>query len=116
MPTYDYECSKGHEFEAVQRITEEPLKRCQICGAKATRLISQTSFILKGGGWYADGYGKSKDTAGSGSDSSSDGSSASSSDSSSDSSSSTDSSSSGSKTSSSDSGSSGSKGSSSKSA
>ena len=60
MPTYDYECRKGHHFEAVQRITEDPLKRCKVCGAKATRLISQTTFILRGGGWYADGYQKSK--------------------------------------------------------
>jgi putative FmdB family regulatory protein len=60
MPTYEYECSNGHQFETVQRITEEPLERCTICTAKATRLISQTNFILKGGGWYADGYGKSK--------------------------------------------------------
>ncbi len=56
MPTYEYECTKGHTFEVVQRITEEPLKRCKICRAKAQRLISAPRFILKGGGWYSDGY------------------------------------------------------------
>ncbi|MFQ5514276.1 MAG: FmdB family zinc ribbon protein [Myxococcota bacterium] len=56
MPTYEYECSNGHQFEVVQRITDEPLKRCKLCRAKARRLISATSFILKGGGWYSDGY------------------------------------------------------------
>ncbi len=60
MPTYDYECTKGHQFEVEQRITEDPLTRCKICRSKATRLISATTFILKGGGWYSDGYGSSK--------------------------------------------------------
>ena len=60
MPTYDYECTKGHQFEVEQRITEDPLTRCTICRSKVTRLISATTFILKGGGWYSDGYGSSK--------------------------------------------------------
>ena len=56
MPTYEYECTKGHQFEEVQRITEEPLVRCKVCRAKVRRLISASTFILKGGGWYSDGY------------------------------------------------------------
>jgi len=58
MPVYEYACSKcGHEFEAEQRITESPLKTCPRCRArKLKRLISQTSFVLKGSGWYADLY------------------------------------------------------------
>lgn len=60
MPTYEYECSKGHLFEAEQSIHDAALKRCRICRAKVTRLISASSFILKGGGWYSDGYGSSK--------------------------------------------------------
>ncbi len=60
MPTYEYECSKGHQFEVEQSITEPALKRCRICRAKVRRLISASSFILKGGGWYSDGYGSSK--------------------------------------------------------
>lgn len=56
MPTYDYECTKGHQFEVVQRMTEPPLKRCKICRSKVQRLISAPAFILKGGGWYSDGY------------------------------------------------------------
>ena len=60
MPTYDYECSKGHTFEVEQRITEEPLKTCKICRAKVRRLITSTNFVLKGGGWYADGYSSSR--------------------------------------------------------
>ncbi len=72
MPTYEYECTSGHRFEVVQRITAEPLKRCKVCRSKVRRLISASPFILKGGGWYADGYssspgngskGDSKDTS-----------------------------------------------------
>jgi putative FmdB family regulatory protein len=62
MPVYEYACSKcGHEFEAEQRITEPPLKTCPRCRArKLKRLISQTSFVLKGSGWYADLYASKK--------------------------------------------------------
>jgi putative FmdB family regulatory protein len=62
MPTYEYECEAcGNGWEAEQRITEEALKDCPKCGQpKARRLISGSRFMLKGGGWYADGYGNSK--------------------------------------------------------
>ena len=65
MPVYEYACEKcGHEFEASQRITDEPIKTCPKCKArKVKRLISQTSFVLKGGGWYSDLYSSGgKDT------------------------------------------------------
>jgi len=60
MPIYEYHC-KGckKDFEFLQKITEEPLAFCPKCGKKVTRLISQTSFTLKGGGWYKDGYASS---------------------------------------------------------
>ncbi|NNL66386.1 MAG: zinc ribbon domain-containing protein [Myxococcales bacterium] len=58
MPIYDYQCQKcGHEFEKEQRIVEDPIKRCPACKSnQAKRLISKTSFVLKGGGWYNDLY------------------------------------------------------------
>ncbi len=58
MPTYEYLCKKcGHEFEREQRITANPIKTCPECKArKVERLISRTSFVLKGGGWYSDLY------------------------------------------------------------
>jgi putative FmdB family regulatory protein len=61
MPTYTYTCDACHrEFEHEQRIIEPPLKKCPKCGkSKARRLISSGNFILKGGGWYSDGYGSS---------------------------------------------------------
>ena len=73
MPVYEYACEKcGHEFEVEQRITDDPIKTCPVCKArKVKKLISQTSFVLKGGGWYSDlyssGSGKSKDKEDSGS-------------------------------------------------
>jgi putative FmdB family regulatory protein len=58
MPTYEYQCDAcEHEFERDQRITEDPIKTCPSCKArKARRLISRTSFVLKGSGWYSDLY------------------------------------------------------------
>ena len=64
MPTYEYECTKGHVFEVEQSITADPLKRCKVCRAKVHRLISASHFILKGSGWYADGYGSAKPKSG----------------------------------------------------
>ena len=62
MPIYEYECDKcGHAFEREQRMTDPPVKTCPKCKARrVTKLISQSSFVLKGGGWYADGYSDSK--------------------------------------------------------
>jgi putative FmdB family regulatory protein len=59
MPIYEYRClACDHEFEREQRITEDAIKKCPACGKlKVRRLISSgSSFQLKGGGWYNDGY------------------------------------------------------------
>ncbi len=86
MPIYEYRCPDcGHEFETMQRMSEDPIKVCPECSAEnVSKLISRTSFVLKGGGWYKDHYGlKSGASSDSGSSSSSSSSSASSSSSSS---------------------------------
>jgi putative FmdB family regulatory protein len=64
MPIYEYLCEKcGLEFEREQRISEDPIKTCPECRARRVkRLISQTSFVLKGGGWYSDLYSSSGDS------------------------------------------------------
>jgi putative FmdB family regulatory protein len=71
MPTYEYACEAcGNNWEAEQRITEAALKDCPKCGeSKARRLISGSRFVLKGGGWYADGYGSASSSAKPGADS-----------------------------------------------
>jgi len=67
MPTYEYACDAcGHEFEREQRMTDKPVKKCPKCGKmKSRRMLSSSSFILKGGGWYADGYSGKKGASGS---------------------------------------------------
>ncbi|HEY2987408.1 MAG TPA: zinc ribbon domain-containing protein [Candidatus Binatia bacterium] len=64
MPIYEYECGKCGTFEATQRITDKPLTRCPTCRGKVKKLISNTSFQLKGTGWYITDYArKDKGTA-----------------------------------------------------
>jgi putative FmdB family regulatory protein len=57
VPTYEYHCDGcGREFEVKQRISEDPLKTCEVCGGSVRRLLSAAPFILKGGGWYVTDY------------------------------------------------------------
>ncbi len=60
MPVYEYECPACEKiFEVQQKISDEPLRECPDCGGAVKKLISQSSFHLKGGGWYKDGYSSS---------------------------------------------------------
>jgi putative FmdB family regulatory protein len=57
MPVYEYQCTKcKKEFEVMQKITEEPLSECSACGGELKKLITNTSFVLKGSGWYVTDY------------------------------------------------------------
>ena len=56
MPVYEYRCEHCGDFEEMQRISAPPLTRCPKCRRKVRRLISNTSFQLKGGGWYVTDY------------------------------------------------------------
>jgi len=59
VPIYEYQCTKcGEVFEAFQRITDEPLTQCKFCNARVEKLISQSSFQLKGSGWYLTDYAR----------------------------------------------------------
>ncbi|MET0503638.1 MAG: zinc ribbon domain-containing protein [Candidatus Binatia bacterium] len=58
MPIYEYECQKCGTFEATQKITEKPLGKCPTCKGKVKKLISNTSFQLKGTGWYVTDYAR----------------------------------------------------------
>jgi putative FmdB family regulatory protein len=46
-------------MEAIQKMAARPLRKCRRCSGKLDKLISRTSFALKGGGWYSEGYNKS---------------------------------------------------------
>ncbi len=58
MPIYEYTCQRCGDFEMTQRITEKPLSRCPTCKGKVKKLISNTTFQLKGTGWYVTDYGR----------------------------------------------------------
>jgi len=59
MPIYEYRCQECQQsFEEWQKDFSEHHAPCPVCGGKAERLISSTSFVLKGGGWYSDLYSK----------------------------------------------------------
>lgn len=58
MPIYEYECSKCGVFELMQKITEDPIERCPRCKRKVKKLISESTFMLKGSGWYVTDYAK----------------------------------------------------------
>ena len=65
MPIYEYACPKCGEFEVTQRITEGPLKKCPTCkSTKVKKLMSSTSFQLKGSGWYVTDYARKESGGG----------------------------------------------------
>ena len=65
MPIYEYKCKKcGKEFELFQRMTDPALKSCQFCKGPVQKLMSLSTFHLKGSGWYVTDYGGKKAPAG----------------------------------------------------
>ncbi len=57
MPIYEYKCQKcGRQFEAFQGITDPELKSCKFCKGKVQKMVSLSSFSLKGSGWYVTDY------------------------------------------------------------
>lgn len=70
MPTYSYHCdSCGHDFEAVQRFADDPLRECPQCGSPIRRVIQPVGVVFKGSGWYiTDSRPKSATEGSSGSD------------------------------------------------
>ena len=69
MPIYEYRCDNcGHELEAIQKLSEDPLVTCPVCEQeKLKKKVSAAGFRLKGGGWYETDFksGKKKNVAGS---------------------------------------------------
>ena len=58
MPIYEYQCEKCGDFEITQKIKDKALGRCPSCKGKVKKLISNTSFQLKGTGWYITDYAR----------------------------------------------------------
>jgi len=69
MPIYEYECQKcGHQMEALQKMSDDPLKECPSCGEhELKKLVSAAGFRLKGAGWYETDFksGSKKNLSGS---------------------------------------------------
>jgi putative FmdB family regulatory protein len=63
MPIYEYRCKKGHTFEIIQRMTDEPLIKCTVCGAPVQRVFHPVAVHFKGSGFYNTDYGKKKSGA-----------------------------------------------------
>ncbi len=64
MPIYEYECEKcGDIIEAFQNFSDKPLKNCDNCSGKLHKIMSQSTFHLKGTGWYVTDYAGKKQTS-----------------------------------------------------
>jgi putative FmdB family regulatory protein len=64
MPIYEYRCDRGHTFEVMQRMTEDPLTSCTTCDAAVQRVFHPVAVHFKGSGFYTTDYGKKKSAAG----------------------------------------------------
>jgi putative FmdB family regulatory protein len=63
MPIYEYRCEKGHTFEVMQRMSDEPISKCEVCGAPVHRVFHPVAVHFKGSGFYNTDYGKQKRAA-----------------------------------------------------
>ena len=83
MPIYEYRCDNGHTFEVMQKMSDDPVTECEVCGAPVQRVFHPVAVHFKGSGFYNTDYGKRKSGANASSGGDSDSGSSSSSDSSS---------------------------------
>ena len=71
MPLYEYRCEHGHTFEVMQRMSDDPVQACEVCGNPVQRVFHPVAVHFKGSGFYNTDYGKQRRGAASGSDDSS---------------------------------------------
>jgi putative FmdB family regulatory protein len=64
MPIYEYRCERGHNFEEMQRMSDDTLTTCKVCGAPVQRVFHPVAVHFKGSGFYTTDYGKKKAAAG----------------------------------------------------
>jgi putative FmdB family regulatory protein len=60
LPTYEYRCTNGHVFEVIQRMSDDPISACQVCGAPVERVFHPVAVHFKGSGFYSTDYGKKR--------------------------------------------------------
>jgi putative FmdB family regulatory protein len=58
VPIYEYKCDNGHVFDVIQRMSDDPLTKCQECGAKAVRVLHPVAIHFKGSGFHNTDYGR----------------------------------------------------------
>ena len=63
MPIYEYRCEKGHTFEVMQRMSDDPLTNCTTCDATVQRVFHPVAVHFKGSGFYTTDYGKKRSGA-----------------------------------------------------
>ena len=68
MPVYEYRCENQHTFEVTQRMADDPLSTCTVCGAPVQRVFHPVAVHFKGSGFYTTDYGRTKTAGGASSD------------------------------------------------
>lgn len=63
MPFYEYRCTKGHQFEVRQSMSDEALEKCEVCGAKASRVLFAPAIHFKGTGFHNTDYASKRRSA-----------------------------------------------------
>ena len=65
MPIYEYRCRNGHTFEVLQRMSDDPVTKCEVCGASVERVFHPVAIHFKGSGFYSTDYGRNRGGGGS---------------------------------------------------
>jgi putative FmdB family regulatory protein len=60
MPLYEYRCDRGHTFEVIQRMSDDPITTCETCEAPVQRVFHPVAVHFKGSGFYTTDYGRGK--------------------------------------------------------
>jgi putative FmdB family regulatory protein len=60
LPIYEYRCKNGHDFEVMQSMSDDPVEKCQICGAPVERVFRPVAIHFKGSGFYTTDYGRNR--------------------------------------------------------
>jgi putative FmdB family regulatory protein len=59
MPIYEYKCENGHIFDVMQRMSDDPLTECRVCGAPVRKVLRPVGISFKGSGFYSTDYSRS---------------------------------------------------------
>jgi putative FmdB family regulatory protein len=68
VPIYEYRCRKGHTFEVMQSMSDDPIATCQECRSPVERVFHPVAVHFKGSGFYATDYGRKRSHGGDSSD------------------------------------------------